>query len=56
MLRTNGYLLLPSISTLNRSIKAMRPEFGFDKVLFEGLRTKLSGFPSQTLFLYIIIE
>ena len=47
MLRTNGYLPLPSISTLNRSIKAMRPEFGFDKVLFEGLRTKLSGFPQN---------
>jgi hypothetical protein len=45
MLRDNCFLPLPSISTLNRSIKAMRPEFGFDKALCAGLTEKLSHFP-----------
>ena len=45
MLRENGYLPLPSINTLNNSIKSMRPEFGFDKALFAGLAEKLACFP-----------
>lgn len=45
LLRDNSYLPLPSISTLNLSIKAMRPEFGFDKALCAGLKEKLSSFP-----------
>ena len=45
MLRIAKYLPLPSIDTLNRHIKAMRPEFGFDKTLFECLKTNLVNFP-----------
>jgi len=45
MLRENQYLPLPSMSTLNRSIRAMRPEFGFDKALLTGLKEKLAQFP-----------
>lgn len=44
-LRNNGYLPLPSISTLNRSIKTLRPEFGFDRALSAGLSEKLKSFP-----------
>jgi len=47
MLRENGYLPLPSVATLNRTIKAMRPEFGFDKALAAGLTEKLSSFTDR---------
>lgn len=47
MLRENGYLPLPSIPTLNRTIKAMRPQFGFDKALAAGLTEKLSNFTER---------
>ena len=47
MLRLNGYLPLPSVSTLNATIKAMRPEFGFTKALSSALTVKLSSFPEQ---------
>ena len=47
MLRANGLLPLPSITTLNRSIKSMRPDFGFDKALFAGLKLKLEEFPRK---------
>jgi hypothetical protein len=45
MLRENNYLTLTSISTLNRNIRAMRPEFGFDTALLTGLKEKHSVFP-----------
>jgi hypothetical protein len=45
LLRDNSYLPLPSISTLNLAIKAMRPEFGFDNALCAGLKEKLSSSP-----------
>lgn len=45
MLRENQYLPLPSMSTLNRNIRALRPEFGFDKALLTGLKEKLAQFP-----------
>jgi len=41
MLRENGYLPLPSISTVNRTIKAMHPQFGFDKALAAGLTDEI---------------
>lgn len=44
MLRNNGYLPLPSLSTLNRAIQNLRPEFGFDNTLFDALKDKLSNF------------
>ena len=44
MLRENGILPLPSIDTLNRAIRNLRPEFGFDKTLITALTEKLKGF------------
>ena len=41
MLRENGYLPLPSIPTVNRAIKAMHPQFGFDKALAAGLTDEI---------------
>jgi hypothetical protein len=42
LLREGGYLPLPSMSTLNRSLGSLKPEFGFDPQLFESLAKKLS--------------
>jgi hypothetical protein len=44
MLRENGFLPLPSICTLNRAIRSLRPEFGFDPTLLDALTAKLSQF------------
>lgn len=44
MLRQQGYLPLPSVATLNRSIQNLRPEFGFDRTLCNALGEKLKAF------------
>lgn len=43
MLRDGSYLPLPSLSTLSRSIRSLRPEFGFNPNLFESLSNKLAA-------------
>jgi hypothetical protein len=37
MLREQGYLPLPSVTTLNRHIQNLQPEFGFDRTLCHAL-------------------
>ena len=43
LLRDGGFLPLPSLSTLNRSVRSLKPEFGFDSTLFNSLAQKLSA-------------
>lgn len=46
MLRTDMYLPLSCVATLNRHIKSMQPQFGFDKTLCTSLTKKnLKQFP-----------
>ena len=45
LLRTQNYLPLPSISTLNRSIRNLTPDFGFDSSICAALAEKLKAFP-----------
>ena len=47
MPHANGLLPLPSIKTLHRSKKSIRPDLGFDKALFAGLKLELEGFPRK---------
>jgi Transposase protein/THAP domain len=44
MLREQGYLPLPSVTTLNRHIQNLRPEFGFDRTLCHALTEKLKAY------------
>jgi hypothetical protein len=44
---THTYLPLPTVATLSRQIKSLRPEFGFDTKLCVGLTAKLRDVPKH---------